>query len=62
MMKSWVENYSDIQITMTGLFLFLTVFLSMLAITFHKDRKAYFEKIQNLPLGENTLQPEEKAP
>lgn len=52
MIKTWVQNFTDTDILLFGMFLFLTVFVGMIFITFHKGRKTYFEKMQNLPFEE----------
>ena len=52
MLKTWVQNFTDTEIILLGMFLFMTVFLSVFFITYHKGRKSFFDKMQNLPFEE----------
>ena len=54
MNKDWIQNYSDTHITIFGMILFFMVFVGAILLTFHRQRKDYFNKIQNLPLDEET--------
>ncbi len=50
MMKDWVANYTDSNLTIVGLLIFLGVFAGAIYFTYQKDRRDLFDKIQTLPL------------
>jgi len=52
MIKTWVQNFTDIEMILFGMLMFLFVFVGITFITFHKGRKDYFHQMQNLPFEE----------
>jgi len=52
MLKQALTNFPFLSLTVFGLFLFLTVFISMLFWVFRSSGKPIYQHLQTLPLDE----------
>ncbi len=59
MLREAFLNYSDANLTMIGLIIFVTFFIGLLLWVFNPFRKKHFERMRNLPF-ENDKEPESK--
>jgi len=57
MIKDWVANYSDVGLTISGLFIFISVFTGAVLLTFSRSRREYYQHIERLPLSNEETSP-----
>ncbi len=50
MAKLWLAHFNDIPLTLAALIIFMSTFGCVLAWTFRKNSKSYYDKISQLPL------------
>ncbi|GIL17756.1 MAG: hypothetical protein BroJett040_15070 [Oligoflexia bacterium] len=56
MKQEALTQFQDTHLTIIALMIFAIMFVGTIFFTYHKSRKSFFEKMQNLPLDEGGLQ------